>query len=132
VRDEIGQRIHAGRLRAQYFIEVVNIGLTERARGQNAEAERQQLQHTMREMFHAESEHERAYGGKPRVVLLPEERDYLMQNKDAPENSHTRERLGKDLAQAYVVGESRKGESFEKAPERQHERTPDRGFGFSR
>lgn len=131
-RDEMRQRIHAGRLRAQYLIEVVNIGLTERETGQNAEAARQHLHHTMREMFDAETEHEQIYGGKPRVVLMPEERDYLMQNKDAPENSHTRERLGKDLGQAYVIGEARKGDSLERAPERQQERMRDRDIGFSR
>jgi hypothetical protein len=133
MREEIRQRIQAGRLRAQYLVDLVNIGLKERETGQSAEAERLQLQQTAREMSQAETRHERAYGGKPRTVLMPEERDYLRQHKDAPVEGHTRAEIKKELAQAFVIGEARRGESLERIPERKHEQTLDRsGFGFSR
>jgi len=140
MREEIAQRIHAGRLRAQYLVDLVNIGLKERETGQNAEADRLQLRQTRREMSQADIEHERAYGGKPRAVLMPEERNYLlMQHKDAPVEAQARDEIRRELAQAFVIGETRAGESFERpaerAPERQHERTLERdrgGFGFSR
>ena len=127
--------IHAGRLRTQYLVDLVNIGLKERATGQRAEAERLQLQQTRREMSQAETDHDRAYGGKPRAVLMPEERDYLVRHKDTPAESHTREEIKKELAQAFVIGEARLGESLECQPERQHERTLERDrnvFNFSR
>ncbi len=133
MREEITRRIHAGRLRAQYLVDLVNIGLKEREAGQNAEAERLQLRQTTREMLRAQTAHERACGGKPRAVLMPEERDYLMRHKDAPVESHTRDEIKKELEQAFVIGEARRGESLERTPERQQEKTLDRaGFGFSR
>lgn len=139
VREELAQRIHAGRLRVQYLVDLVNIGLKERETGQSAEAERLQLQQTTREMLRAENEHEQAYGGKPRAVLMPEERDYLTRHKDAPVEAEAREEIKRGLTQAYVIGETRSSESFERTPERalerQHERTLERdrgGFGFSR
>jgi hypothetical protein len=135
VREEMTRRIHAGRLRTQYLVDLVNIGVKERATGQSAEAERLQLQQTRREMSQAETVHERAYGGKPRAVLMPEERDYLVRHKDTPVESHTRDEIKKELAQAFVIGEARRGETLERTPERQHERTLERdrgGFGFSR
>lgn len=138
-REEIMQRIHAGRLRAQYLVDLVNIGLKERETGQSAEAERLQLRETARVMLKAEAAHERAYGGKPRVVLMPEERDYLTRHKDAPTEAQARDEIRRELAQALIIGEPRAGESFERTPERQperqHERTLERdrgGFGFSR
>ncbi len=133
------QRIHAGRLRAQYLVDLVNIGLKERETGRNAEAERLQLQQTTREMLRAETEHERGYGGKPRAVLMTEERDYLTRHKDAPVEAQPRDEIRRELAQAFVIGETRAGESFERTSERQlerqHERALERdrgGFGFSR
>jgi hypothetical protein len=133
VSEEIAQRIHAGRLRTQYLVDLVNIGLKERATGQRAEAERLQLQQTRREMSQAETDHERAYGGKPRAVLMPEERDYLMRHKDTPAENDTRDEIKKELAQAFVIGEARRGESLERTSERQQEKTLDRGgFGLCR
>lgn len=135
MREELRQRIHAGRLRAQYLVDLVNIGLKERETGQNAGAERVQLRQTTREMFQAEIEHERAYGGKPRALLMPEERDYLTRHKDAPVEVHMRAEIKQELAQAFVIGEARRGESLERTPERQQERALDRDrseLGFSR
>jgi len=135
VREEMARRIHAGRLRAQYLVDLVNIGLKERETGLSAETERLQLRQTTREMSQAEVEHERAYGGRSRVVLMPEERDYLTRHKDAPVETQARDEIKRELAQAYMIGEARRGESLERATERQHERTLERdrgGFGFSR
>jgi hypothetical protein len=139
VREEMVRRIHAGRLRVQYLVDLVNIGLKERETGQNAPAERLQLRQTTREMSQAETEHERAYGGRPRAVLMPEERDYLTRHKDAPVETQAREEIRRELTQAYIIGETRVGESFERTsertPERQHDLMLERdrgGFGFSR
>lgn len=108
----------------------MQIGLKERATGENAQEERQQLQSTMYYMREAERQHEKQYGGRPRPVLTQEERDYLTQHINAPVDSWTRDEIKKELKQAYVIGESRASESLERKPERQHER--DRGFGRSR
>jgi len=133
MREEMARRVHAGRLRAQYLVDLVNIGLKERETGQSAEAERLQLRQTTREMLRAENEHEQAYGGKPRAVLMPEERDYLTRHKHAPAEAQARDEIKKELTHAYVIGEARRSESLERQPEQKHERTVDRGgFGFSR
>jgi hypothetical protein len=112
----------------------VQIGLKERATGQNAEAERKDLQLTMYEMREAENQHVKTYGGQPRAILTQEERDFLAKHQDAPLQPFTRELVKKELAQAYVIGETRAGERLEKEPERQyeHERTRTRGFERSR
>jgi hypothetical protein len=110
----------------------VQIGLKERETGQNAEAERKELQLTMYQMRQAEDQHVKIYGGQPRAILTQEERDFIAQHKDAPAQSFTRELIKKELTQAYVIGEARAGERLEKEPERQHERTRERGFERSR
>jgi hypothetical protein len=131
-REEIEKRVNAGMWRGQYLIELVQIGLKERDTGQNAEAERKDLQLTMYQMREAEDRHVKTYGGQPRAVLTTEERDYLAQHQDAPAQGFTRELIKKELAQAFVIGEARAGERLEKEPERQHERTRERGFERSR
>ena len=139
MREQIGQRIHAGRLRAQYLVALVNISLQERETGQSAEAERRHLHQTARELAQADTQHERAYGGRPRAVLLPAERDYLLQHKDAVVAAQPRAEMDRELAQAFVLGEPRAGASFERTSDRAPERPPERplerersGFGFSR
>ena len=118
---------------------MVNISLQERKTGQSGEAERLQLQHTARALTQAETEHEHRYGGTPRTVLLPAERDYLRQHKDAVVAAQPRAELDRELAQAFVIGETRAGASFERTADRAPERPPERplerersGFGFSR
>jgi hypothetical protein len=112
----------------------VQIGLKERETGQNAEAERKDLQLTMYQMRQAEDQHVKTYGGQPRAILTQEERDFIAKHQDASAQGFTRELIKKELAQAYVIGEARAGERLEKEPERQHEheRTRTRGFERSR
>jgi hypothetical protein len=128
----MAQRINAGIWRGQYLIKLVQIGLKERETGQNAEAERADLQLTMYQMREAENQHVKTYGGSPRAILTKEERDYIAQHKDTPAQGFTRELIKKELAQAYVIGEARAGERLEKEPERDKERTRERGFERSR
>jgi hypothetical protein len=110
----------------------VQIGLKERATGENAQAERQQLAGTLFQMHDAERQHERQYGGSPRPILTKEERDYLMQHINAPLDGHTRAEIRKELKQAYIIGESRADEQLERAPGRHQERDRDRDRGFGR
>ncbi len=131
-REEMAKRVNAGMWRAQYLIKLVQIGLKERETGQNAEAERKELQLTMYQMRQAEDQHIKSYGGQPRAILTKEERDYLAQHKDAPIQPFTRELIQKELAQAFVIGEARAGERLEKEPERKQEHTRTRGFERSR
>ncbi len=131
-REKMAQRINAGIWRGQYLIKLVQIGLKERETGQNAEAERADLQLTMYQMREAENQHVKTYGGSPRAILTKEERDYIAQHKDTPAQGFTRELIKKELAQAYVIGEARAGERLEKEPERDKERTRERGFERSR
>lgn len=128
----MAQRINAGIWRGQYLIKLVEIGLKERETGQNAEAERADLQLTMFQMREAENSHVKSYGGSPRAILTQEERDFVAQHKDAPAQGFTRGLIKKELAQAYVIGEARAGERLEKEPERERERTKERGFERSR
>jgi hypothetical protein len=128
----MAKRVNAGMWRAQYLIKLVQIGLKERETGQNAEAERKELQLTMYQMRDAEDQHVKSYGGQPRAILTKEERDYLAQHKDAPIQPFTRELIQKELAQAFVIGEARAGERLEKEPERKQEHTRERGFERSR
>ena len=130
--DEAERRISAGRLRAQYLVKLVQIGLKERETGQNAEAERRELQGMMYYMREAERHHEKSYGGRPRPILTKEERDYIRENQDAPTFGSTREQIKKDLAQAYVIGETRAGASLERQPERQQEHKKERTIDRSR
>ncbi len=131
-REKMAQRINAGIWRGQYLLKLVQIGLKERETGQNAEAERADLQLTMYQMREAENSHVKTYGGQPRAIVTKEERDFIAQHKDAPMQPFTRELIKKELAQAYVIGEARAGERLEKEPEREKERTRERGFERSR
>jgi hypothetical protein len=114
------------------LIELVQIGLKERDTGQNAEAERKDLQLTMYQMREAEDKHIKSYGGQSRAIVTKEERDFLAKHQDAPAQGFTRELVKKELAQAYVIGEARAGERLEKEPERQHEHERARTRGFER
>lgn len=76
-------------------------------------------------MREAEREHVKEYGGRPRPILTKEERDFIKQNQDAPIYGGTREQIKKDLAQAFVIGETR-GTALERQPERQQERERDK------
>jgi ribosomal protein S24E len=109
--------------------------LKERETGENAEADRKELQAIRQEMRAAESQHVKEYGGRPRPVLTREERDYIAQHKDAPTLAPSRELIRKELAQAYVIGET-SGQAFERKPERKQEqekeRARERGFDRSR
>jgi hypothetical protein len=100
--------------------------LKERETGQNAEAERRELQGVMYYMREAENQHAKSYGGRPRPILTKEDRDYIKQNQNAPIYGSTREQIKKDLAQAFVIGETRPSETLERAPERNQERDRDR------
>jgi hypothetical protein len=133
-REKQANRTDAGIWRGQYLIKLVQIGLKERETGQNAEAERKDLQLMMYQMRQAEDQHVKTYGGQPRAILTQEERDFLAKHQDAPAQGFTRELIKKELTQAYVIGEARAGERLEKEPERQHEheRTRTRGFERSR
>ena len=133
--ERLAQRVNAGRWQAQYLVKLVEIGLKERETGENAEADRQELQAIRQEMRAAEKQHVKEYGGRPRPVLTVEERDYIAQHSDAPTLAPTRELIKKELAQAYVIGET-SGQAFERKPERKQEqekeRTRERGFDRSR
>ena len=126
VNDEAARRISAGRWRAQYLVKLVQVGLKERETGQNAEAERRELQGVMYYMREAENQHVKSYGGRPRPILMKEERDYIRQNQNAPLYGSTREQIKKDLAQAFVIGETRPSDTLERAPERTQEREKER------
>jgi hypothetical protein len=106
----------------------VQVGLKERETGQNAEAERRELQGVMYYMREAENQHVKSYGGRPRPILMKEERDYIRQNQNAPLYGSTGEQIKKDLAQAYVIRETRPSESLERAPERRQEREKERAL----
>ncbi len=61
--------------------------------------------------------------------------DKHLATTDAPVESQARDEFKRELAQAFVSGEGRHGESLECQPVRQHERTLELirgGFGFSR
>lgn len=125
VNSEAERRISAGRWQAQYLVKLVQIGLQERETGQNAEADRKELQAIRYYMREAEGQHVKEYGGRPRPILTKEERDYIKQNQNAPAYGGTREQIKKELAQAFVIGETR-GTSLERHPERHQEREKER------
>lgn len=125
VKDEAERRISAGRWQAQYLVKLVQIGLQERETGQNAEADRQELQAIRYYMRESERQHVKEYGGRPRPILTKEERDFIKQNQDAPAYGGTREQIKKELAQAFVIEETH-GTSLERQPERQQEREKER------
>jgi hypothetical protein len=133
--ERLAKRVNAGRWQAQYLVKLVEIGLKERETGENAEADRKELQAIRQEMREAEKQHVKEYGGRPRPVLTAEERDYIAQHRDAPTLAPTRELIKKELAQAYVIGET-SGQAFERKPERKQEqekeRTRERDFDRSR
>ena len=103
----------------------MQVGLKERETGQNAEADRKELQAIRYYMREAEGQHVKEYGGRPRPILTKEERDFIKQNQDAPVYGGTREQIKKELAQAYVIGETR-GTALERQPERHQERDKER------
>ena len=95
--------------------------MKERETGQNAEADRKELQAIRYYMREAEGQHVKEYGGRPRPILTKEERDFIKQHQDAPVYGGTREQIKKELAQAFVIGETR-GTTLERQPERTQER----------